>query len=113
MTMSQSNGKVLFLSVEEFCSKFGIESFELKLNEKTDKISCLLNENTPDQEFLPISPELQANRQLIKENKDKLRMIVPLTLKGKKEVADWQSACLILPKPGTGESPLKTFLKFV
>jgi hypothetical protein len=111
--MSTTNSKVLFLSVEEFCSKFKIESFELKLNEKTDKISCLLNENTPEQEFLPISPELQANRQLILDNQDKLRMIVPISMVGKREVADWQSACLLLPKPGTGESPLKTFLKFV
>ncbi len=111
--MSQSNGKVLFLSVQEFCSKFNIESFELKLNSKSGKISCLLNENTPEQEFLPISPELQDNHQLILDNQDKLRMIVPISLVGKREIADWQSACLLLPKPGTGESPLSTFLKFV
>jgi hypothetical protein len=109
--MSQSNGKVLFLSVEEFCSKFNIETFELKLNTNTDKISCLLNEKTPDQEFLPISPELQANRQLMKDNKDSLRMIVPVSMVGKKEIADWQSACLILPKPGTGLEKFETFLK--
>jgi len=109
--MSQSNGKVLFLTVEEFCSKFDIETFELKLNTKTDKVSCVLNENTPDQEFLPISPELQANRQLILDNQDKLRMIVPVSQVGKKEITDWQSACLLLPKPGTGMEKYESFLK--
>ena len=111
--MSTTNSKVLFFSVEEFCSKFNIESFELKLNSKSGKISCLLNENTPEQEFLPISPELQENHQLILDNQDKLRLIVPVSQIGKREIEDWQSACLLLPKPGTGESPLKTFLKFV
>lgn len=108
-----TSSDVRFFTVSEFVSKFNIETFELKYNEKTEKVSILIDEGLESQEFLPITPELQANHQLMKDNADKLRMIVPVvTDKRGKEKLDWQNSCMLLPKPGTGESPLKTFMKF-
>lgn len=109
--MSQSSS-VQFFSPAEFVAKFNITTLRLVLNTKTQKVSVLLNEGTEDQEFLPISGELQENHQLMEDNADSLRFLVPVNTIGKRQMLDYQSACLILPKPGSGESPLKTFMSF-
>lgn len=108
-----TSSSVKFYSVQEFVAKFNIETLRLVLNTKTDKVSVLLNEGTENQEFLPISGELQENHSLMEDNADSLRFIVPVTTdKRGREILDYQSACMILPKPGSGESPLKTFMSF-
>lgn len=110
--MPQSSS-VQFFSPSEFVAKFNITTLRLVLNTKTQKVSVLLNEGTESQEFLPISGELQENHSLMEDNADSLRFLVPVTTdKRGRQVLDYQSACMILPKPGSGESPLKTFMSF-
>lgn len=108
-----TSSSVQFFTVSEFVSKFNITTLRLVLNTKTEKVSVLLNENTEDREFLPISGELQENHSLIEDNADNLRFLVPVSVdKRGREILDYQGACMILPRAGSGVSPLKTFMSF-
>ena len=88
-----------FFTVEEFFTEFKLETLRTVLNTKTQKVSVLINEGTDDQEFLPVSKEIQADHSLL--DSENLKFWVPVdTDKRGKQTLDYQSGCLIVVTPG-------------
>ena len=96
---TQSNAK--FFTPSEFVAEFNITTLRTAVNEKTGKMVCILNEETPeDKEFLPVSKQIQEDHELVVNNPN-LKFYVPVeTDKRGREVLDYQSACLIVVTPG-------------
>jgi hypothetical protein len=88
-----------FFTVEEFYAEFKLETLRTVLNTKTQKVSVLLNEGTEDQEFLPVSKEIQADHSLLESENLKFWVPVETDKKGK-QTLDYQSSCLIVCTPG-------------
>ena len=96
--MSQSSS-AQFFTPSEFVAKFNITTLRTVVNTKTEKVSVLLNENTEDQEFLPVSKEIQADHSLLDSENLKFWVPVEVDKRGKQSL-DYQSACLIICTPG-------------
>ncbi len=98
MTMS-TQGSAKFFTPSEFVSEFNIVTLRTVVNTKTEKVSVLLNENTEEKEFLPVSKQIQEDHSLLES--PNLKFYVPVeTDKRGREVLDYQSACLIVCTPG-------------
>jgi hypothetical protein len=79
-------------------SEFNIVTLRTVVNTKTEKVSVLLNENTEEKEFLPVSKQIQEDHSLLES--PNLKFYVPVeTDKRGREVLDYQSACLIVCSP--------------
>jgi hypothetical protein len=98
LTMSTSSS-VQFFTPSEFVAEFNIITLRTVVNTKTEKVSVLINENTEDKEFLPVSKQIQEDHNLLES--PNLKFWVPVeTDKRGKQVLDYQSACLIVCTPG-------------
>jgi len=94
-----TQGSAKFFTPEEFFTEFKLETLRTVLNTKTQKVSVLINEGTEDQEFLPVSKEIQADHSLLES--ENLKFWVPIeTDKRGKQTLDYQSGCLIVCTPG-------------
>ncbi len=94
-----TSSEARFFTVEEFYAEFKLETLRTVLNTKTQKVSVLLNEGTEDQEFLPVSKEIQADHSLLESENLKFWVPVNVDKRGKQSL-DYQSSCLIVVTPG-------------
>ena len=98
MTMS-TQGSAKFFTPSEFVAEFNIVTLRTVVNKNTQKVSVLLNENTEDKEFLPVSKQIQEDHNLLESSNLKFYVPVEIDKRGR-EVLDYQSACLIVCTPG-------------
>lgn len=94
-----TSSEARFFTAEEFFAEFKLETLRTVLNTKTGKVSVLINEGTEDQEFLPVSKQIQEDHSLLESPNLKFYVPVELDKKGR-EVLDYQSSCLIVVTPG-------------
>ncbi len=94
-----TSSEARFFTPSEFFAEFKLETLRTVLNTKTQKVSVLINEGSEDQEFLPVSKEIQADHSLLDSENLKFWVPVETDKKGKQSL-DYQSSCLIVVTPG-------------